>query len=92
MLPFSFPGQELLDSGERVDAEARDVIAAGIAAVTVDRVDLHPQAVVPVRAAQLREPCAHGDHEQDEKQYRNAYGLQHWLRRGCAGNTTAIRP
>ena len=72
-----FTGHEFLYARERVRAKSADVVLTGVTAVAIDRVDLHPEAVVPVRAPQLREPGARGDHEQDEKQDRDTYGFQH---------------
>ena len=72
-----FPCQEFLDACKRVDAQPGNIVFARLAAVAVDRVDLHPQAVVPVRAAQLSQPGARGDHKQDEQQDRDADGFEH---------------
>jgi hypothetical protein len=76
-ISLGFPLQKCLDSIEVGDIEPRNVRGGGRAAVRVDRVNLDPQAVVPVRAARLRQPRADGDEEQDEQQQRNADGFEH---------------
>ena len=63
---FRFARNESLDTGEISGVESRNVTRALFAAVCVDRVDLHPKAVVPVGAARLGQPCADGNEEQYE--------------------------
>ena len=56
-----FPGfacDEILDCGEVIEFQTLDVIPSRRTAVSVDWIDLHPQAVVPVSAARLGQPGA----------------------------------
>ena len=58
-----FLREERFDSLEMPDLEALDVLACLGAAIGIDRVDLDPQAVVPVSASRLRQPGADRDEE-----------------------------
>ena len=62
---------------EAIDSDCLNVARTFRAAVTVYRINLYPETVVPIGAPRFRQPGADGHKEQDQEQQRYADRLEH---------------
>ena len=89
-IALCFSRQELFDTGKIAGLQVLDIFACVAAAIAVDRINLYPQAVIPIGTPRLRQRCADNDKKQNEQKYCDSDRFEHGSKLGWLADPRSL--